>query len=94
MTREARGREEEGGSDARDQADGDGERGRGGMGRVGLVGLTGPRRERKGGEEEGGLGWFGERRKFSFFIFLTQTSFEQKIYFDFKLNLNFGCYKA
>ena len=61
------------------------------MGRVGLVGLTGPRRERKGGEEEGGLGWFGERRKFSFFIFLTQTSFEQNS-FENKLNLNFGCY--
>ena len=67
--KEARGRlEVEGGSDTRDPAGGDRERGRGGMGRVGLVGPTGPRREKKRGREKE-VGWAGEKRKFSFSFF-------------------------
>jgi len=70
--KEARGRlEVEGGSDARDPAGGDRERGRGGMGRVGLVGPTGPRREKKRGREKE-VGWAGkEERKGSKFCFVV-----------------------
>ena len=61
-----------------------------------VLGQTEKRVDRKEREEERWVGWagLGREESFIFFIFLTQTSFEQKIYFDFKLNLNFGCYKA
>jgi len=64
------------------------------LGRLGGLGRAegfGPGREREMEKERGMLGWVGKEKREALFVFFKHKH-HLNDYFEFKQNLNFGCY--